>query len=570
VSRLVDGDIILSPAQVTSNLQMDRVAMHEWGHLLGLAHSNMNQTAMSGPPYSTYSNLAVPVDDDVRGCRCLYGPAAGQSAGLLCSLPRALAFGKVPAGATSTPTTVTLANEGNAPMTLQATTFSSGGFLASGCSAGTVIAPGQACVLSVSFAPAAQTAYAATMSIAVAGESQPYRIEVAGTGTMPSGPTPSLAPTSAAFGSQTVYTQSAPKTLVLQNLGGSAFSVSGFAMGGAAPGEFNRAGTCAIGTTLGVGASCTILVTFSPVAIGARSATLDVALSSGSVPTVALSGTGIASPTPPALNASTASLAFADQVAGTQSPTRNATIANVGGGTLKVNSATIVGASAADFALGGNCTAGRALSAAQSCTASVRFAPASAGTKTATLSIATSVGTAQIALSGTAIAPAAPVASTVVEYYHAAYEHYFITIGADEIAALDGGVFGGWARTGVAFKAHASAQPGFVPICRFYLPPGYGDTHFYSASPAECTVVQQQNPAFALESTAAMFLATPDPVSGACPAQTDPVYRVWNRRPGDTNNPRYTASRAVRDAMVAQGYVAEGSGPDVVTFCAPR
>ena len=27
---------------------------------------------------------------------------------------------------------------------------------------------------------------------------------------------------------------------------------------------------------------------------------------------------------------------------------------------------------------------------------------------------------------------------------------------------------------------------------------------------------------------------------------------------------------SVRDAMVALGYVAEGSGPDVVTFCAPR
>jgi hypothetical protein len=50
--RLIDGDIILSPTLVTGNGQMDRVAVHEWGHLIGLAHSNMNQTAMSGPPYS--------------------------------------------------------------------------------------------------------------------------------------------------------------------------------------------------------------------------------------------------------------------------------------------------------------------------------------------------------------------------------------------------------------------------------------------------------------------------------------------------------------------------------------
>jgi hypothetical protein len=569
VSRLVDGDIILSPAQVTSNAQMDRVAMHEWGHLIGLAHSNMNQTAMSGPPYSSYNNIVTPTVDDVRGCRCLYGPAAGQSSGLLCSLPRALSFGNVPAGASSGPTAVTLANEGNASITLQAQAFTSGGFVATGCDAGTVIAPGQACVLSVSFAPAATTAYAATMSIPVAGQSQPYRIELAGAGTTPSGPTPSLAPASAAFGSQVVYSTSAPKSLVLSNVGGSAFSITGFTLAGATPAAFNRAGSCAIGTTLGAAASCTIQLTFSPVAIGAHGATLDVALSSGSVPQVALSGTGIASPTPPALNVSPSALTFGDQVAGTQGASQNVTVANAGGGTLTVSAATLAGAAPRDFALGGNCTAGRLLSASQSCTASVRFAPAGAGAKSATLVIATCAGTASIALAGNAISPPPVVASTVVEFYHAAYDHYFITIGAEEIAALDTGVFAGWARTGLSFKAHASAQNGFAPICRFYRPPGYGDSHFFSASPAECAVVHAQNPAFQLESTAVMHLAIPDPVTGACPALTDPVYRVWNRRLADTNH-RYTASRTVRDEMVAKGFVAEGSGPDVVTFCAPR
>jgi hypothetical protein len=40
---------------------------------------------------------------------------------------------------------------------------------------------------------------------------------------------------------------------------------------------------------------------------------------------------------------------------------------------------------------------------------------------------------------------------------------------------------------------------------------------------------------------------------------------VWNAR-ADSNH-RYTTSRAVRDAMVAQGYVAEGDGPDKIAFC---
>ena len=568
--RLIDGDIILSPTLVTTNGQMDRVAVHEWGHLVGLAHSDMNQAAMSGPPYSSYNNLTALAEDDVRGCRCLYGPAAGQSAGLLCSLPRELAFGDVPVGATSGATNVTVTNSGNAPLALQASSMSSGGFNASGCAAGTTLAPGQSCVLSVSFSPSAQTVYAATLSIPVAGESQPYRIALVGAGTTPSTPAPSLSPTSASFGSQAVFTTSSPTTLVLSNAGSGTFSVTGLTLGGAQPGEFNRAGTCAIGTTLGGGASCTIVLTFTPLAAGPRSATLAVAVSTGSVPLVALSGSGTAPATPPLLGVSPGSLGFASQQVGTQSASQSVVVTNTGGGTLTLTSAAALGGTAAaDFALGGNCTAGRALAASQTCTASVRFAPTSAGAKSATLVFATNAGNASVSLAGNATAPPAAVASTVVEYYHAAYDHYFITIGAAEIAGLDAGVFGGWARTGLSFKAHATAQPGFASICRFYLPPGYGDTHFYSASPAECAIVHQDNPAFFLENTAAMYLATPDPFTGACPAGTDPLYRVWNRRPGDTNH-RYTASRSVRDAMVAQGYAAEGSGPDVVTFCAPR
>lgn len=115
VPRLIDGDIILSPTLVTTNGQLDRVAAHEWGHLIGRAHSNMNGAVMSGPSYSTYNSLAAITDDDVRGCRCPYGAAAGQSAGYLCTLPRELAVGTVPTGATSAPKSLTLTNDGNAP-----------------------------------------------------------------------------------------------------------------------------------------------------------------------------------------------------------------------------------------------------------------------------------------------------------------------------------------------------------------------------------------------------------------------------------------------------------------------
>jgi hypothetical protein len=46
-----------------------------------------------------------------------------------------------------------------------------------------------------------------------------------------------------------------------------------------------------------------------------------------------------------------------------------------------------------------------------------------------------------------------------------------------------------------------------------------------------------------------------------------PVYRVYSNRP-DANH-RYTIERAVRDAMVAKGWLAEGDGADIVVMCAP-
>src|SRR3954463_6468474 len=90
-----------------------------------------------------------------------------------------------------------------------------------------------------------------------------------------------------------------------------------------------------------------------------------------------------------------------------------------------------------------------------------------------------------IAALAAAVAQAAlPV--TVVEYYNSTLDHYFITSATVEIAALDGGKTAGWKRTGASFTAFDGALEGTTPVCRIYLPPGRGDSHFYSANAAEC------------------------------------------------------------------------------------
>ncbi|HEX4883138.1 MAG TPA: S8 family peptidase [Casimicrobiaceae bacterium] len=170
---------------------------------------------------------------------------------------------------------------------------------------------------------------------------------------------------------------------------------------------------------------------------------------------------------------------------------------------------------------------------------------------------------------GRAVAAAAAGVQTapVVEYYNQALDHYFVTWLPSEIASLDAGtVIRGWVRTGLAFKAWTTPEAGSSPSCRYYIPPALGNSHFYGRDGSECEATRRNLPALELEEARFMHLALP--TLGTCPANTIPVYRVFSNR-ADANH-RYTTERAVRDQMVARGWVAEGEGADFVAMCAPR
>ncbi|MBK8688055.1 MAG: DUF3466 family protein [Betaproteobacteria bacterium] len=157
----------------------------------------------------------------------------------------------------------------------------------------------------------------------------------------------------------------------------------------------------------------------------------------------------------------------------------------------------------------------------------------------------------------------------VVEFYNVSLNHYFMTSLPSEIALLDAGTqIKGWTRTGHAFKAHTTAQAGTLPACRYYIPPGYGDSHFFSAAPDECAITLVKFPWLFKETDAAFYIALPNTTTGACKSNETPVYRLWNGRM-DSNH-RYTTSTVVKSSMIAQGYIAEGYGPDQVDMCAPQ
>jgi len=158
----------------------------------------------------------------------------------------------------------------------------------------------------------------------------------------------------------------------------------------------------------------------------------------------------------------------------------------------------------------------------------------------------------------------------VIEYYNEELDHYFMTSSQPDIDALDSGRTPGWERTGESFPAwiHKDPEqtpPNVGPVCRLYIPLDNGASHFFSASPSECTSARTLHPEYILETSAAFYASLPNRATGTCLYNQKPVYRLWNGRV-DSNH-RYTTSPAVRDLMLSEGFVKEGDGPDGVAMC---
>ncbi len=155
----------------------------------------------------------------------------------------------------------------------------------------------------------------------------------------------------------------------------------------------------------------------------------------------------------------------------------------------------------------------------------------------------------------------------VVEYYDPGLNDFFITANQPEIAGLDAGAHPGWVRTGLTFLAYSdpSVAPADVsPVCRFYLLPQYGDSHFYSANPGECaaTAVKFAG-SWVLESSALFYIQLPDLATGTCPANTRPVYRFVNT--ANEIHHRYTAEIDARNCL----YYGTNTSQDKEIDCSP-
>jgi serine protease len=162
-----------------------------------------------------------------------------------------------------------------------------------------------------------------------------------------------------------------------------------------------------------------------------------------------------------------------------------------------------------------------------------------------------------------------PGTAWAVEYHHALWDHYFVTDSTTEIAALDGGAFGGvWQRTGQTFLVWPQSAPTLSPTCRFFstgFPPK--STHFYTPFPSECSgLMSDLNWQF---EAIAFYLQLPG-VNGLCGGGTMPLYRLFNNLTGGAPNHRYTTSITIFNQMTAAGWTFEGNGTTKVFACVPQ
>ncbi len=214
-----------------------------------------------------------------------------------------------------------------------------------------------------------------------------------------SGGSVTVTPAQYAFNPQTVGTTSAAANFTLTNGESGAINITGIQI--AAP--FGETNTC--GSSVAAGQSCTISVTFAPTAPGPSAGTLSIADSGSNSPqNVAITGVGSPASGSGGVSLSPTQISFGNQVTGTTSAPSNVTLTNNGTGTLHIAGIQI----AAPFAQTNTC--GASLTAGQSCTIAVTFAPTAVGPSTGNLTITDdAAGSPQtVPLSGAGVAPPPP------------------------------------------------------------------------------------------------------------------------------------------------------------------
>ncbi len=238
------------------------------------------------------SDAGAPVAVTLRGDAILRSPR-------LRTEPAELDFGPTTVTRISPGRPIILANDGDAPLVITALRFETGGRPAGGgdtafevtaetCT-GAEVPAGGACEVGLRFRPIAEGAAGARLAIESNASSEPFRVSLAGSGTVPRAV---IDPQRLSFGRVPIGTWSTPRTLRLTSAGSEPLEVGAVTVTGADAVSFTVRG-CA-GVTLAPGSNCSIEVAFEPRRAGPHRAGLRILHSGGGDQPLPLNGIGVA------------------------------------------------------------------------------------------------------------------------------------------------------------------------------------------------------------------------------------------------------------------------------------
>src|SRR2546426_81709 len=327
----------------------------------------------------------------ISGCGGVAGKnTPPQGNGQLSARPASVAFGNVTVGSRSTQA-IGLSNTGSVNLTVSLGGATGPGFSISGLTFPLTLPPGQSSAFNVQFAPTATGSASGSVSLVSDAPNSPSTIALSGTGAQPQ---LSVTPPSVSFGNVLVgstgvqnftltITRRPPRSTLLPYTTLFRSSISGLTFP----------------LTLPPGQSSTFSVQFAPTTTGSASGGVSLVSDAPNSPsTIALSATGVQI----GIATSTPRVKISDVVVASTN-TQTITLTNSGTADLTIPQATVTGAG---FSISG-LTSPLTLTAGQSSTFSVQFAPTATGSASGGVSLVSNApnSPSTIALSANGVQP---------------------------------------------------------------------------------------------------------------------------------------------------------------------
>ena len=270
----------------------------------GANASEFNETDTCGPPLEVNATCAITVTltptvlGSLTGMLTINSNATNNPSAFSLSgsgltaikvSPNSINFGTVSVGKSGSAHVVTISNVSTSGLFMNPVTVigaDPGDFVLSANTCGSSLAGNSSCSVTVTYVPTSGGSRSANLSIVDGDPTSPQSVTFSG-----SADAISVSPASVGFGTVAVG-KTSPKTVTITNAGTATVTLSPLQISGANSGDFTLSNnTC--GNSMPGTSSCSVTVTFGPLASGSRTATLTVTDSDLSSPTkVTLSGTG--------------------------------------------------------------------------------------------------------------------------------------------------------------------------------------------------------------------------------------------------------------------------------------